>query len=66
MREYGFSLTRILPYNDRIVIKTRILANFAQCFGKTAEYVLKNNYLELNSNVKHQISRTAIVFVFMG
>ena len=40
MREYGFSLIRILPYNDRIVdytgeyglVKTRILAYFMQCF----------------------------------
>ena len=27
---------------------------------KIAEFVLKNNYFEFNSNVKHQISRTAI------
>ena len=40
MREYGFSLTRILPYKDRIVdpytgecesVKTHILAYFTQC-----------------------------------
>ena len=42
MRGYGFSLIRILPYNDRIYdsvpdtreygsVETRILANFLQC-----------------------------------
>ena len=39
MREYGFSLTRILPYKDRFgpytgehgLVKTRILAYFMKC-----------------------------------
>ena len=47
MQEYGFSLTRIFPYKDRIIDsilirenavrqKTRFLAYFAQYFHKNA------------------------------
>ena len=55
-----------IPHNERLKVLKKQLVYFyeksipTEDLVKMAEFVLKNNYLELNSIVKHQISGTAI------
>ena len=55
-----------IPYNEGLEVLKKQLDKFYEKLIPTeglvemTEFVLKNNYLEFDSNVKHQISRTAI------
>ena len=55
-----------IPHNEGLEVLKKQLDNFyeksipTEDLVKMAEFVLKNNYFEFNSNVKHQISGTAI------
>ena len=55
-----------IPHNEGLELLKKQLDNFyeksipTEDLVKMAEFVLKNNYFEFNSNVKHQISGTAI------
>ena len=68
MREYGFSLTCILPYKDRFcpytgeygLVKTRILAYFMQCKANELMALLMLfpgfNRLRINMFLKANVS----------
>ena len=55
-----------IPYNEGLEVLKKQLHNFSEKsiptedLVKMAEFVLKNNYFEFKSNVKHQISGTAV------
>ena len=55
-----------IPHNEGLEVLEKQLRNFykksvpTEDLVKMAEFVLKNNYFEFNSNVKHQISETDI------
>ena len=55
-----------IPHNEGLEVLKKQLDNFyeksipTEDLVKMAEFVLKNNYFEFDSNVKHQISGTAI------
>ena len=55
-----------IPHNEVLEALKKQIDNFyeksipTEDLVKTAEFVLKNNYFEFDSNVKHQISGTAI------
>ena len=55
-----------IPYDEGLQVLRKQLNTFdnksipTKHLVKMAEFVLKNNYLEINSTVKHQISGTAI------
>ena len=55
-----------IPHNEVLEVLKKQLGNFyeksipTEDLVKMAEFVLKNNYFEFDSNVKHQISGTAI------
>ena len=55
-----------IPFNESLEVLKKQLDNFyeksipTEDLVKMAEFALKNNYFEFNSNVKHQISGTAI------
>ena len=42
MREYGFSLTRILPYKNRIVDSVLIRENTGQCKTDSCKFYAMN------------------------
>ena len=55
-----------IPHNEHLEVLKKQLDNFyeksipTEDLVKMAEFVLKNNYFEFDSNVKHQISGTDI------
>ena len=63
---YVVGLYAGIPHNEGLKVRKKKLDNFyekpipTEDLVKMAEFVLKNNYFEFNSNVKHQISGTAI------
>ena len=59
-----------IPHNEDLEILKKQLNSFdeksipIEDLVKMAELVLKNNYFEFNSNIKHEISETAIRIKF--
>ena len=55
-----------IPYNEDLEVLKKQLDNLyekpipTEDLGKVAEFALKTNYFELNSNVEHHISGTAV------
>ena len=73
MREYGFSLTRILPYKDKVYdfypytgehwsVKTRILAYFMQCIseGMLFQSMCCLHHSDCFSSVPYSLKLTAL------
>ena len=58
------------PHNEGLEVLKKQLDNFyeklipTEDLVKTTEFILKNNYFEFNSNVKHHISGTATGTIF--